>query len=339
MSLLIDVLKKVQGSRKRLSVYPLLLKRKDTKKIPNRYALLLLPLVLVGFVGAYFLTQKILGGFSGVPAWEPPQIVSEKPKSAPTSGEDESSGMLPTAEETEKVDAPETQKEDVASPSTPPEEKRAKLKSSQEELSKLVADVRQNSAVSPEPPETSSLDYNAYIMLADESFRKGRLYDSARYYEKALKIKESKSVANNLLVVYVRLGEFEKARTLLRNFKDEELVYTYMVELTRAGLTDRALEIADIFRFVDKRGFVSFAEGYAFESKRDFARALKSYRNAYIKNPVNPYFAFNYARLLEASGKLKEAVSIYRSLKTMELEPKLKDIVRQRLRYFELLGL
>lgn len=136
----------------------------------------------------------------------------------------------------------------------------------------------------------------------------------------------------------MKLGLYEKARDLISRKKSEKLAYTYLLELARSGEVERAVREGEELKPMDKDGRLLFALGYTYETKGDINKALEYYRKAYRKNPGDPYVAVNYARLLEAMGDLKEAYRVYRNLNFANLDPSLKSLVEERLRYLRNLG-
>jgi len=159
-------------------------------------------------------------------------------------------------------------------------------------------------------------NFYRYYVLGDKYFRQGDLIKSMFYYEKALKLKADLDIVNNLVIIYTKLDEFKKAEKLIENFPDSRVIYAYLIELVKKGWYLRVKNIAEKYKKYDKIGYIPFALGYMYESMGNFKKALEYYRRAYQKNPLNPYFALNYARLLEMNGKYLKAYTIYRNIKT-----------------------
>ncbi len=333
MSLLIDLLRKFKGGNRKTSVHPLIAKGKGRGRQINKKALfLLLPLVAVSSLLAYFITQLILGS----PVPEPTEHRRVKTVSTPVE-------RVAVKQETPvpKTRPVEPIPEEVQERKAKGEEKvkkprRSNLKSG-EVLRKVIKDIKPVN-VKKKTVKRSDMNLNTLLYMADRSFREGDLLKSARLYERSLRIKANDSVVNNLLVIYARLGRFEEAEELLRRFPRERFVYTYLVELSRAGHNGKALEVSEKFLHFDREGYIHLARGYLYEKLGDRGKALKEFRKAYRKNPGNALFAYNYARILEALGMYKDAYSVYNSLNSRELEPNLKRIVEQRLRYLKFMG-
>ena len=212
------------------------------------------------------------------------------------------------------------------------------------EMEKVIEDVV-DSTKAPLKGGTSGITTNILpefansVYYGDFYFKKGDLKRSMEFYEKAYSIRQDPKIANNLVIIYLRLGLRSKANELLKKHGEEKLYYTYIMELARNYGYEEALgEISALMGF-DRRGYLYFARGYLREGSGDVMGAYKDYSQAYRKDPSNPYFAFNYARSLEQKGELREAYRIYKSLNLQTIEPKLKDIVRSRLKELRDLGL
>ena len=370
MSLIIDILKKLEGKTKKTKVHPALLRRTAGVQDRKRYVFLGFSILFaLSALGAYFVSDLILSRAvrqdTGIE-----RIVASMPR---TEREESEPEPLHTEEELPEEEIPEPTIVKEAQTQAPPEEE---VRESQEAeaqrerepepirvskstgVEKMVSDMVPESEEGPielgeeepepepapppepkpraKPPPKESFSKLAY--LADRSFRSGRLIDSMRYYEEALSVKKDIKVANNLVVVYVKLGLYEKARDLISSMGSERLAYTYLIELARSGYADKAIVEGEELKSLDARGKVLFALGYAYELERDLQKALEYYRKAHRKNPGDPYIAVNYARLLEAMGNLREAYRVYRSLNFTNLDPKLKSLVEERLSYLRNLG-
>jgi len=155
-----------------------------------------------------------------------------------------------------------------------------------------------------------------YYVLGDKYFRQGDLIKSMLYYEEALKLKADPDIVNNLVVIYTRLSKFEKAEKLIENFPNSRVVYSYLVELVEKGLYSKARSVARRYIKYDNSGYISFGLGYVYEKLGELKKAMECYKEAYEKDPLNPYFALNYARLLEVSGNYLKAYVVYRSIST-----------------------
>ncbi|WP_457600140.1 tetratricopeptide repeat protein [Hydrogenivirga sp.] len=343
MSLLIDLLRKFRGESRRTSVHPLIMKGSSKGKPLNRKALFaLIPLVGLSAVGGYILVQLLAGGVQP----SPPEMRVVNKESVVFR---EPSGWRKETPRDEKLVAVESVggKEKQAGANRyksvhVKEEVKVKepIRANTREvdpvrkLTEELKPVKEESGVNRSP----QMDFTTLLYLADRSFREGNLQKSAELYEKALNLRVTDSVINNLLVIYARLGRFKRAEELLRRHPKEELVYSYLVELSNSGENELALKASERFLPFDRQGYIHFARGYIYERLGEFSAALREFAKAYEKNPGNPYFAYNYARLLEVSGDYRKAYEVYSRLNTSKLEPNLRSIVLQRLRQLELIG-
>jgi len=331
MSLLIDVLRKFRDNNRKISVHPLIAKGKGSQEpLKKKAVLVLAPLVLISGLGAYFLTQLVVGGFEPAPVdiRYREQLRAKLPQEPLPEKESVEETLIPVSEN----NLP-SEPEPVQSPTEIKVRQPVRSNVKEEPVEKLVEELKEVKKVS-----SSVIDINSLLYKADKSFREGDLRKSAELYEKVLSIKPTDSAVNNLLVVYARLGEFIKAERLLGEFPKEKFIYSYLIELSKNGHYERALKLSDKFLYLDKNGYLHFARGYIYEQLGDIGSALAEYRRAYQKSSSVPYFTYNYARLLEFTGRYREAYKLYESLNSTELEPNLKGIVEQRLRYLRLMG-
>ncbi len=313
MSVLFDLLSKLERKGKRSGVYPGIFRGKGGSQPRNRLIFLLVGLVALSLLlaGAYFY----LINSSASVSYNPPQVAKRQEVN---------------------VSVPESVrvKEDVNAIS---EESAGieKLLVEEEEEKTPAKQVFQKPKRKDVPKEDASkLAYEAF-----ELFKKGRLRESAELYERSLRVKYNPKVANNLVVVYVLLGEFERAERVIERFESDRLVYSYVVELVKAGKEERAFEAVRRFSYLDRKGYVSFARGYLEERRGNIEGAVKSYREAFEKNSGNPYFGYNYGRLLELKGNLGEALRVYSFLvNNSGLSADLKSVLVRRISYLSSLG-
>lgn len=323
MSLLLDVLRRFRTPRRRTSIPPALLKERTKKGRKG--------LIFVGgafglsAVVAYFLTNQLLTGFQTPKIGRPAeQVVFSEP---------ETIEELPSPEEQPVIEEPQRE-EPVIKPEKAevPKEKVAKVEP-KEEIKKITEDIK-----SKTPSVITLEDPTTYLLLADRHFREGNLPKSREYYEKAYSLRKSLKVANNLVVVAVRMGDLKRAEEIVEETKSEKVAYTYLIELSKQNLQEEAVKRGEKYSSLDKKGFISFALGYAYETLGEYGKALENYKRAYDKDPYNPYFAYNYARLLDYTGDYMSAFRIYSKLKGLELDPKIKRAVEERLRQLRAMG-
>ncbi len=311
MSLLMDVLRKLRDRERGSAVYPLLRSQRGRKMLTRRDLLMLGIFFTIGMTGTYIISELFL--IEKTP--EERGIVSPKKEEV----------KPPPSKVKEEEPPPAEVREEKKEPPRSGERKKESRKESRTPPPRKTTDAKVKRQEGEDP--------RRLVLIADDLFRKGRLRESMEFYQRALSLNPSKDVANNLLVIYARLGFYTRAEDLLRRFPEEELVYSYAVELAGKGKILEALSVAERFLSVDRKGLVHFAVGYARERAGELEEALKSYREAYRKDPQNPYFAANLARLLEATGDRETAYRLYRHLTGLQLTPELRTLVEERLSY------
>ncbi len=326
MSLLMDVLRKLQFQRRRPRVHPVLLKKKDTGS--RRLLILLIAGVFLLSTGiAYYLTNIVA---SRITAGVPAPVVQRPTDTTPP----------PRTSEPEQEPNPRPEPREESTPPTELKEIRTVKVEPREEVKKITEDMEEKQErPKPMPARVITLeDPTTYLVMADRYFREGNLIKSREYYEKTYSLMKTQKVANNLIVVCVRLGDLACAERVIEENPQENLVYTYLMELSRVGRPAEVIELAKKYTHLDKKGALSFALGYAYEKLGDYAKALRNYKTAYAKDPYNPYFAYNYARLLDYTRSYREAYRIYSSLKNLDIDPRIKRSVEERLKLLRFLG-
>ncbi len=359
MSLIIDILKKLEGKGKKPKVHPALLKGADVSSDRKRYVFLAFSILFaLSALAAYFVSDKVLSRavYQEIEVVPAQVAVDKAPKEITFQPRDQvkAEEKLTHEEETprpkivKKVQAvvEEEKEEKMKEKEDKPEPKPIRV-SEGSGVEKVISDITMErpkpanpagAGIKPPSGSASEGSFSKFIYLADRAFREGNLPDSMKYYEKALDFKQDRKVAKNLIVVYVKLGLYERALSLLSSMKDEDLAYTYLVELARSGEIERAVKEGERLKGLDRRGKILFALGYVHEISGNLEEALENYKIAYRKNPGDPYIAVNYARLLEATGNLQGAYRVYSSLNFVNLDPKIKSLVRERIGYLRSLG-
>jgi tetratricopeptide (TPR) repeat protein len=346
MSLLMDLLKKVGEKDKKRALHPSISRVHRAGGSRRSLFFGLAAGFLVISVFAYIFSTRILERFMMGEDYST-QLALVKDRAVKREQEIEEpvevSEQTVNDEEMEEIVEVEEQ---ITEEEPPVEEKeiiQAKMSadSKKAEVEKLLGDLRREEAAQfpPKGAENLTADYTSSLFYADHYFREGNLKKSMEFYEKAYSIRKSTKVANNLILIYIRLGLIDRAKKLAFQEKDEKLLYTYIVELARSYGSDRALKEIERAISFDRRGYLYFARGYLREKAGDIILAFEDYKRAYKKDPSNPYFAYNYARLLEQRGKLRDALIIYNSLNAGDLDPKIRNIVRERIDYLRSLGL
>ncbi len=309
MSLLMDLLKKLGSERTKSStVYPLLGNQQGKKSVSRKELIVLSVLFLIAMTGTYIISELFL--------------IEKTPEERNTT---------PPPVEIKK-DFPPLDKKNTPEDSV--EEKKEKNSKSKVDKKSQAKKKTENKIKNKEKtlPTKSEKDNTFSLLLtADTYFKEGKLSESMKYYEKALAINPSEHTVNNLMVIYIRLGLYEKASKLLKKFTTERLVYTYTVEMAKKGSYIQALKTVENFLDIDKTGLIVFTKGYLLDLMGKRKSALENYRKAYEKNPSNPYFVLNYARLLELEGKVEEARKLYIGLRKTDLESSLRKFVEERI--------
>jgi hypothetical protein len=114
-------------------------------------------------------------------------------------------------------------------------------------------------------------------------------------------------------------------------FLRENTLYAYSVGAIKYGNKKNLKKIIRQYLHLSKKGYLDFVYGYLNEDHPE--TALIYYKNAYLKNPLNKYFVYGYARILDINKNYNLATHFYR--KISQCNEKLCKIVKIRLRQLE----
>ncbi len=366
MSLLMDILKRIKQRREHLCIHPFFLKKTQQRKVSKPFVIAVSSAVLVFASTATFLiTQKFFwterNMYSGAVINKQENLevaqgnlrISRKPEEAETVKENailqDTKKIYEELEENKIVeDIKKDKKEEVIERKEILQAKASNLKEELVEEKLLITgnleeDRKEKKETEKEATEKKEekpkKDIVGLLLKANQYFKQGDYFRSLKLYEEVFKVKKDVKIANNLIVLYVRTGLYEKAEEVLKEINDERLIYTLILELAKAGKTEKALRLAEKYEKKDENGLILFVTGYLHEKLKNYKKAFEYYRRAFEKNPSNPYIAFNYARMLELKGNIATAGNIYRVLALQSSDENIRKLAEQKVKYYKSIGI
>ena len=175
-------------------------------------------------------------------------------------------------------------------------------------------------AIYPSSPKQNINTPNV-LSQADYYFKKGDVQRSLELYKEAYKYDKNPQIATNISYLEGILGKNP-------SFLNEKDLYSYSIGAIKYGNKEKLKQIIKRNLHLSKRGYLDYVYGYLNENNPKIA--LVYYKNAYLKNPMNRYFIYGYARILDINKNYDLARRYYR--KISHCNEKLCKIVKMRLR-------
>lgn len=253
--------------------------------------------------------------------------------SEPKKSDSESSQPVPLAFDSEAV--PDAKPIEVVTPTTAAPPAKVAVDALDDAIKTQSDDkiYRQASILLMQNPQ----DVKALNALALYHYKKGRFTTAKYFFGKALQVKESSEIYNNLGVVHLALGERKEAVLAFRqalnlNSKDGAAAANLGSILIAADSAPKALSVLQTAHdqgYRDFRVLNNYAIALAAQGKGDQAEGL--YEKAIKDQSQNRELLFNYAVLLiDNLKKPKEGLDILNRLKfvgpTQEQRSRIKDL-------------
>ncbi len=162
---------------------------------------------------------------------------------------------------------------------------------------------RLNQIIYPKKIHNKKVSYLLY--KADYFYNKGDLYKSLELYKKAYKAEKNPQIAINISYIEGILGKTP-------SFYTEKTLYAYSIGAIKSQNDDKLISILEKYKKLSKKGYIDFVLGYL--NEKNPKKALIYYETAFNKNPVNKYFIYAYARILDINKKYKKALHYYKQL-------------------------
>jgi Tfp pilus assembly protein PilF len=182
-----------------------------------------------------------------------------------------------------------------------------------------IGDWRDNSTLAAAVHHCHPRNLKVLIVLAEREAQQGRHGRARELYEEALSIRPDSSYAEAAMGVYLlERGELERAKALLDSCASRPdavpgaVLRLALQELDRGSddeasrLATRALEVGPSF---NDAAIAHLVLGEVALRRRDVDEASRQYRRAIAENPREPAAHFNLGRVLEAQGRLNEALA------------------------------
>ncbi len=180
-------------------------------------------------------------------------------------------------------------------------------------------------------PQNLDLEFNSFVSMADNFYNEKDFENSIKWYQKAFQIKKDNYVLNRLLILNYQQKNWEDINALLPELKDEQTIYSFLLNLINDNQITFAKEILNKKINLDKNGYLFYLNGMIFENEGDLLQAENSYKKAFEKNSTDPYLSYSYGRILEINKKYSQALNIYLQTEKLDLDNQLKTIIQQRI--------
>ncbi len=203
----------------------------------------------------------------------------------------------------------------------------------QYEISKIsIPEIAKEKKVkNQENPKNLDLEFNSFVSMADNFYNKNDFENSIKWYQKAYQIKKDEYVLNRLLILNYHQNNSKAVDSLISEIKDEQVVYSFLLNLINDDQIQLAKEILNKKINLDKNGYLLYLNGMILENQGDTKEAEKFYKFAYKKNNADPYLAYSYGRILEINKKFNQALNVYIQTQNLNLNNELKNIVKERI--------
>ncbi len=202
----------------------------------------------------------------------------------------------------------------------------------QNEIAKIsIPVISETQKEKRQSPKNLDLEFNSFVSMADNFYNEKDFENSIKWYQKAFQIKKDSYVLNKLLILNYQQKNWANIDALLPELKDEQTIYSFLLNLINDNQITFAKEILDKKINLDKNGYLFYLNGMIFENQGDLLQAENSYKKAFEKNSTDPYLAYSYGRILEINKKYSQALNVYLQTEKLDLDNQLKTIIQQRI--------
>jgi tetratricopeptide (TPR) repeat protein len=191
---------------------------------------------------------------------------------------------------------------------------------------------------------TKIMQYNTQVSTLDEHSKTRLMMDAQKAYEQrdytqatiyyemmvASDIKD-KQILLNLCYLYGREGSSTQMEKLVEGKRGvNDYYYAYGIGALESGNRDVYTILAPQLAY-DKSGRLAMLCGYFYERENNLARSASFYKIAYTANPNDPYILYAYARSVDMTGDVNNAIYLYTQLSNMNSSEEIKAASRGRI--------
>ena len=309
MSLIIDSLKKIKKSADRKLLPPNL--KPEKKK--NKRLFLLASVVIVLFI--LFLALKIL---------ENELIINEEYE------------HISIRQVKKPVETSVSQKQDKSIEKNIRKTPKNSITPKTDTSLKNVQHKKHQSKKPQTPPTPKKIEkgkYVFYVTQANKYLKKKEYQKSLMFYQKAYSIKPEESILTNIIILKIKSGN-NNIKEEIKSIKSEKNLYKIALVAINSGKYQLIKEFLQKRSSQDSSGITDYLLGIIYEKEGKLNDAEKQYKEAFRKNPSNPYISYAYGRILEINGKRSISRKIYEhTLKIIkDKSSKLWKVVYERLK-------
>ncbi len=178
------------------------------------------------------------------------------------------------------------------------------------------------------------IKYNTLVTTADRALE-SRNYDKAiENYTHVLTLKATPANLASLLEARIAKNDISGVDRDLARFSNavtEKLISITAVKMNNYGYTVESLAL--LKRYVGRfnnDGKLYYTAGQIHEANSDLERAEFAYGKAVDALPVDPYYVYAYARLLDTNEKYEMAIEFYENINKINADSNLKITAKNR---------
>ena len=180
--------------------------------------------------------------------------------------------------------------------------------------------------------DKETIAVNRLIYTAEEQAEQGDFASAAETYGRLYKKTNDKAALHNQAVYLAKAGLASEAAELVETSElTRQALAAAAIEAARSGKTDTAVSVLSTVE--NPNGELLSAYGHVYELSGNLEKAEEYHRKAYTAEPLDAYFAYGYARILDVREKYAEALKIYKIVLELEAEKDLKSAVEKRVSY------
>lgn len=176
-------------------------------------------------------------------------------------------------------------------------------------------------------------DYVSILSQGQSAWDRKDYKSALGYYTKAYEMRGEQPVAGNIATLYLASGEPWKAVKTVKEkrIKNVTVVSRLIIEMVNKNLLYEANELVKYSRALRDNGELAYAEGYYYDTSRNYDKAMAAFNRARGLNPGEAVYAYSYARALDAAGKYEEAIKVYKSALSLNPDQRTMEYARTRI--------
>jgi len=176
--------------------------------------------------------------------------------------------------------------------------------------------------------------YNNTVAQAEKALNSGRYSKAAELFQEAISQKKSSANLANLLLAYVRMGDTARVYEMSKkysSFLTKDAVSAAAIEMSKLGQHTQGLSyLKSMLGHFDNDAVIYYTAGIINEMDKNNEKAEAAYQKAVELAPVEPYYIYGFARILDINKKYAQAAAEYSKIQPLVAEPELKKNASER---------